>query len=279
MSDILKVGYKLIDLASPKVMSVINVTPDSFYEGSRCQSQTDVLNAVEKSIEHGASILDVGGCSTRPGADKIDEQLEYERVRNALFAIKKEFPEFPLSVDTYRASIVQKLADEFGPFLVNDISGGQDSDMFDVVSRNHLPYILCHFKGTIAEMHNKEYDYSDIITEMIHFFAEKIGILQDYGIRDLVLDPNFGFAKNADQNIDVIREFDKFTAFGFPLLAGVSRKRFICKTVLCETEESLSATSAAHMMLLQKGARLLRAHDTKEAIQVIRLFEKCFHQE
>jgi len=271
MSGILRVGDNLIDLSSAKVMAIINVTPDSFFSSSRVHSAEMILKKAAASIEDGAAILDIGGCSTRPGSKHVDEVEEYERVKLAIQTIRNSFLDFPLSIDTYRASVVRKIAEDFGPVLVNDISGGIDKGMFSVVSQYKLPYVLCHLKGTPETMHVSA-SYSCIIDEMLHYFALKIGELKDCGIYDIIVDPNFGFAKDVNHNMEVVKSFARFSAFGYPLLAGVSRKSFICKTALCDTDGALSATSAMHMALLERGARLLRVHDTNEAMQVIRLY-------
>lgn len=274
MVSTVKIDESILDLSSPKVMSIINVTPDSFYSPSR-HSASNVLDAASSAINDGAAILDIGGCSTRPGVEFPTMAEEYNRVREAFSIIREAFPYFPLSLDTFRADIVRKIVDEFGPVLVNDISGGQDPEMFHLLADYHLPYILCHINGTLETMH-QSFSYDDIISDMLIYFAEKVSSLLSIGVYDVIIDPNFGFSKDVTQNFKVVADYHKFLSLGLPLMAGISRKRFVSSCAGCNPEGALSATSAIHMALLERGAKLLRVHDTQAAISTINLYHGIF---
>lgn len=272
MQTTLNIAGRILDLSSPKVMAILNVTPDSFYPESRAENDAKIIDCVCKAIESGASLIDVGGCSSRPGSLQVDENEEYRRVSNAFRVIKEHFPDVMLSLDSYRSSVVRRVAVEFGEFLVNDVSGGElDEKMLDVVSEFHLPYVLGHTKGSPKTMmHNAL--YKDLMAELLAFFSAKIAKAHSLGIFDIVIDPCFGFAKNEDQNIELLAKFRSLLAFGLPVLAGISRKSFVRSISGCSLQESLPATTALNFALLERGASILRVHDTAEAMHAVRLF-------
>lgn len=270
MVSTIKIGGRILDLSSPRVMSIINVTPDSFFVPSRRTFSTAV-EAAASAIAEGADILDIGGCSTRPGAVFPSAEQEYLRVSGVIKEIRRQFGDFPLSIDTFRADVVRRIVEESGPVLVNDISAGQDPDMFRTVSDLSLPYVLCHMPRELDNMH-AECCYDDIVSDMLDFFVEKIKELFSMGIYDVIVDPNFGFAKNETQNLKAVAGIGGLLSMGLPLMVGVSRKRFVCSSAGCTAENALPVTSACHMALLERGVRLLRVHDTAAALSIIKLF-------
>jgi len=263
MVSTLRIGGAILDLSSPKVMAILNATPDSFYAPSRCDASS-VLDAATRAIDAGAAILDIGGCSTRPGGEPPTSDEEFQRVYDVISKVRASFPDFPISLDTYRAEIVRKIVDKFGPVLVNDISGGQDPDMFKAVSALGLPYILCHMPVPISVRH-EECRYDDLISDMLCYFADKVSELTSMGVYDIILDPNFGFAKDIAQNFQVVSQYRKFLSLGLPLMAGISRKRFV---------PSCAETAAVHMSLLERGAALLRVHDVQDAVSTIKIYHE-----
>lgn len=262
----------LIELNTPKVMGIINVTPDSFYDGGKTTSEKNVLLQAEKMLKEGADFLDIGGYSSRPGAAAVSETEETQRVLQTVQAIVKRFPEAFLSVDTFRSGVAKK-AVEAGAALVNDISGGSlDSNMFTTVASLHVPYILMHMRGTPQNM-SQHANYDDITKEVLYYFSEKIAAANAAGINDCILDPGFGFAKTRAINFELLQNLELFKAFEAPLLIGISRKSMIYKTLEIAVEEALNGTTALHTVALLKGASLLRVHDVKEAKQCITLLQ------
>jgi len=267
-------GGKLLDLETPKVMGIINITPDSFYKGSRYNSDEDILKAARLMLEEGADILDVGGYSSRPGAKDISQKEEEERVLRALKLISRELPEAILSIDTFNADIASAAVLECGAHIINDISGGgKDKEMFSVVERLNVPYILMHMQGEPGTMQNNPV-YDDIVTDILKWFGDRIYRLQSAGVKDIIIDPGFGFGKTIDHNFELLRRLGDFTIAGLPLLIGVSRKSMTWKTLNISADEALNGTTALNTIALINGADILRVHDVKEAVQAVSLMKK-----
>lgn len=254
-------------------MGILNITTDSFYGGSRFTETDALLQQVEKMLAEGAAILDIGGASSRPGAAEVDETEETHRVTSAVKTILQRFPDTLLSVDTWRASVAQA-AMEAGAAIVNDISAGRmDPKMYETVAALQTPYILMHMKGTPADM-QKQPVYEDVVTEVLDFFIAEITKLRALGVRDIVLDPGFGFGKTIAHNYTLLKNLHVFQRVtGLPVLAGLSRKSMIYKYLGIQPEQALNGTTALHMVALQQGASILRAHDVREAVETIRLWE------
>ncbi len=263
----------LIDLSSPKVMGILNTTPDSFYSGSRKTSLLDLLKTAEEMLAQGATFLDIGGTSTRPGADEISEAEELDRVVPAIEAIFKNFPESLISIDTYRSKVAAT-ALECGAALVNDISAGNlDTKMMQVIAEFQVPYIMMHMRGTPQTMKDLN-EYTDLTQELIFYFSEKIRAARDLGINDIIVDPGFGFSKNIEQNFELLSNLKKFENLGVPILAGLSRKSSIYKTLDCTPEEALNGTTVLNTMAIANGANILRVHDVREAMETIKLMSQ-----
>ncbi len=263
----------LISLDKPAVMGILNITPDSFYASSRKNSTDEVLHMAEAMLSDGALFLDIGGYSSRPGADHISAEEETQRVAKAIAAVSKEFPEAYISIDTFRSSVAQAAIDE-GACMVNDISGGSlDEAMFTTVARLQVPYILMHMRGTPQNM-VKQSDYTDLLKEVLFYFSEKAAALKLLGVKDIIIDPGFGFAKTAEQSYEILRNLDYFKGLRLPLLAGLSRKSMIYKTLGINAEDALNGTTALNMAALMNGASILRVHDVKAAVETVHLFNK-----
>lgn len=272
----LQIKGRLICLDKPKVMGIVNLTPDSFFEGSRVAKNRDsILLSAEKMIHEGADFLDLGGYSTRPGATDISIQEEIDRVVPAIELIKKEFPEILVSVDTFRSKVAQESV-AAGADLINDISSGNlDLEMLPTVAKLGVPYIAMHMKGNPQNM-QKQSNYSDILTEILYYFAEKVDLIKKLGIKDVIIDLGFGFAKTVEQNFFLLKNLKTFEALGFPLLAGLSRKSMIYKTLQTDAANALNGTTALNMFALLQGANILRVHDVKEAKETIKLYEQLY---
>lgn len=272
----LLVKGKLILLDEPMVMGILNITPDSFYEGSRLFGKVgEVIERAEKMIQEGADILDIGGYSSRPGAAEVSETEELERVIPTIEVIKRNFPETLISIDTFRAKVAEE-AVKAGADIVNDISAGNlDPDMIPTVGKLKVPYIAMHMKGTPKDMQEKIH-YEDILLEITHYFAKKIEECKKAGIKDVILDPGFGFAKTLDQNYWILKNLSYFKIIQAPILAGVSRKSMIYKLFDITPQESLNGTSVLNMVALQNGANILRVHDVKEAKQTLKLYNQLY---
>jgi len=264
----------LYTLDQPKVMGILNFSPDSFFEGSRIATdEKSALQRVEKMLEEGADILDVGGYSSRPHAEHIPVEEEIKRVVSAIAAIKKTFGEVIISIDTFRAAVAQA-AVEMGAAMVNDISAGNlDEAMLPTVAKLGVPYLAMHMKGNPQTM-QEQTDYRDLIPDILNYFASKIEQFHKFGIRDILVDPGFGFAKTQEQNFDLLRNLRSFKQLGFPVVVGVSRKSMIYKTLNLSSSEALNGTTALHMYALIQGAQILRVHDVKEAKETIQLFQQ-----
>jgi len=261
----------LLDLSIPKVMGIINVTPDSFYDGGKTFSETAILKQTEKMLSEGATFLDIGGYSSRPGADEISEDEEIRRVLGAIEAILKKFPESLISVDTFRSNVAKK-AVETGAAMVNDVSGGAlDAEMYKTVANLKVPYILMHMRGTPKTM-TKLTDYKNVTVEVIKDLSEKIALARAEGINDIIADSGFGFAKTSAQSFELLNNLELFQNLGVPNLVGVSRKSFIYKTLETSAENALNGTTALNTIALLKGASILRVHDVKEAVECVKLW-------
>lgn len=264
---------RLLDLSRPVVMGILNATPDSFFDGGRLTDRDAALRQAGKMLRDGADLLDVGGASSRPGAAEVPEDEEKRRVLPVIEAILSEFPEAIVSVDTWRAGVVREAA-AAGARIVNDISAGRfDEKMYGAVAESGLPYILMHLQGTPKTMQQNPV-YGDVVTEVLDFFIAEIARLRALGVADIVLDPGFGFGKTVEHNYRLLNNLHVFSnATDLPVLAGLSRKSMICKVLKVNPEQALNGTTALHMIALQQGARILRAHDVREAVEVIRLWE------
>jgi dihydropteroate synthase len=261
---------KLVTIDQPVVMGILNVTPDSFFEGSRQPSLDHVLATAERMLQQGATILDVGGQSTRPGAADIGGQEETDRVVPAIEAIAAHFPDALISVDTFR-SPVARAAVNAGAHIINDVSGGSlDADMHTTVGELQAPYICMHMRGTPATMQQLT-QYNNVVEDVIDYFVERIDQCRKAGINDVIIDPGFGFAKTPAQNFQLLRELQSFQILGLPVLLGVSRKSTICKTLNIDADEALNGTSVLNTIGLLNGARILRVHDVKEAVEAVKL--------
>ncbi|MBD1365265.1 dihydropteroate synthase [Mucilaginibacter sp. ZT4R22] len=270
----LNAGGKLIDLSSPKVMGIINITPDSFYAASRKTDKSSVISQAEKMLTDGATFLDVGAYSSRPGAVDISVEEETERLLPAVEAIVQSFPEAIISVDTFRASVAEA-AVKAGAHIINDVSGGSlDAEMFATVARLQVPYILMHMKGTPQNM-VQQAQYEDVFAEVFDYFVTKIYQLKQLGVHDIIIDPGFGFAKTAEQGYQLMSRMQEFDVLQLPVLAGVSRKRMIYGLLGSNAEEALNGTTALNTIALTKGAGILRVHDVKEAVEAVKIWEAC----
>jgi dihydropteroate synthase len=263
---------QLIDLNTPKVMGILNVTPDSFYDGGHFKDKKSVLNQVEKLLKEGAAFIDIGAYSSRPGADFVSEEEELKRLIPIVNAVVNNFPESLISIDSFRSGVI-KTAIESGAAIVNDISGGQqDPLMFEVVGALDVPYIMMHMRGTPQTMQQMT-DYSDVIKEVYSYFSKRIELAKTHQIKDVILDLGFGFSKTLEQNFELLGMLDYYKNLNLPILAGVSRKSMIYKTLNTTADQALNGSTALHMVALQKGAKLLRVHDVKEAMECIQLYE------
>ncbi|GAB1450326.1 dihydropteroate synthase [Draconibacterium sp.] len=268
----ISIGSEEIDFTIPIVMGVINVTPDSFYNGGTMTDEKVLLASVEKMVTDGVSILDIGGVSTKPGALQVSTKIELERLLPAVVAIRKNFPAIPISIDTFRSWVAVRIIDEIGPVMVNDISGGSlDSNMFETIGKLKVPYILSHIQGTPATMQDDP-QYEDVIKEISTYFSEKVKRLTKLGVEDIILDPGFGFGKNLDHNYELLNRLDSFKVFQLPVMVGLSRKSMIWKALEITPEASLNGTTVANTLAIMGGADILRVHDVKEAVDVVKIF-------
>jgi dihydropteroate synthase len=264
----------LVSLRPPLVMGILNVTPDSFYAGSRKQTESGIHSRIGAILEEGGRIIDVGGYSSRPVATEVTEEEEMQRVALALRIIREHYPEAIVSVDTFRAGVARRSVEEYGVAIINDISGGGlDADMFRTVASLKVPYILMHMRGTPLTMQQFT-TYDHLIVDIRKYFADKIYELELLGVNDIILDPGFGFSKTTEQNFELMWRLDKFSLFELPLLIGISRKSMIYKTLGITPEESLNGTSVLNTLALLKGADILRVHDVREAVEAVRLVEQ-----
>lgn len=263
---------------SPKVMGILNVTPDSFFQGSRKQTEKEIADRVIQLMEEGADLIDVGGYSSRPNAQYVSEEEEWERLRSGLKILFREAPKAIVSIDTFRANIARKCVENFGAAIINDISAGAlDAGMFDTIAELQIPYLIMHLRGTPQTM--MEYiRYDDLMPEILFYFAQKTVMLNQKGVNDIWIDPGFGFSKTTDQNYEILAHLEQFAIFDLPLVVGLSRKTMIREVIGVAPEEALNGTTALNMFSLTKGANIIRVHDVKEAIQTVRLYNKINNQ-
>ena len=265
---------RLIDLSLPRVMGIINVTPDSFFSGSRAESETEIIENAGKMIEDGADFLDIGGWSSRPGAGEIPAEEERARVITAVKAVSREFPEAAISVDTYRSEIAEEAVSEYGAGMINDITGGEsDRNMFQTVSRLQVPYVIMHMQGLPSYMQENP-SYENVASDIIKWFGERTVRLKSMGVSDIIIDPGFGFGKNASHNFQLLNSLGDFSITGLPVLVGVSRKSMVWKTLGISPEEALNGTTVLNTVALLAGADILRVHDVREAVQAVKLVQK-----
>jgi dihydropteroate synthase len=263
---------RLIDFSVPKIMGILNVTPDSFYDGGRYTSEAAIVSKVASMMEEGADIIDMGAYSTRPGAAEISPAEEKARLLGALQIIRREFPDICISVDTFRADVAEQAVDEFGAGIINDISaGGMDDRMLATAGRLKVPYIMMHMLGTPGKMPSKPV-YADVTRDLMAYFADRVAAAKLQGIIDIIIDPGFGFGKTVNQNFQLLRELNLFTLMGMPVMVGVSRKSMIYKTLDVSPEDALNGTSVLNTLALANGARILRVHDVKQAAEAVKLF-------
>lgn len=264
-----------MDLSRPQVMGILNVTPDSFYGASRHTTEEGIAERVRQIVEEGATIIDVGAYSSRPGADDVSEAEEMERLRLALKVVRSECPDAVVSVDTFRSGVARMCVEEYGADIINDISGGEmDGAMFQTVAQLGVPYVLMHMKGTPADMQTNPH-YGNLVGEVVAYFAERVQRLRDLGQKDIILDLGFGFGKTIDHNYELFSQMGMFTdLFGLPMLVGVSRKSMIYRLLGGEPSDALNGTTALNAMALMSGANILRVHDVRECVEAVRLFEK-----
>ena len=264
---------KLIDVSSPKVMGILNVTPNSFYDGGKYSDEIGILNQVEKMLVEGATFIDIGAYSSKPNAEFVSEQEEMERLLPIVKLVVKHFPATLISVDTFRAQVAQS-AIENGACIINDISAGSlDEKMMATVAALQVPYVMMHMKGTPQTMQSLAH-YENVTKEMLFYFSQKVVEARSLGINDLIIDPGFGFAKTLEQNFEVLNNLELFQTLSLPLLVGVSRKSMIYKTLDIQAEFALNGTTVLNTIALQKGATILRVHDVKEAVESIKLVAK-----
>jgi len=265
----------LVDFNTPKVMGILNVTPDSFYDGGFYNNEALLLQKVEKMLLEGASFIDIGGYSSKPNASLVSEEEEINRILPVIKLLVNKFPTTNFSVDTFRSNVA-KIAIENGACMINDISaGGLDEKMFEVIATYNVPYVMMHLKGNLQTMHYFS-QYDSIATEILFYFSKKIATARSYGINDIIVDPGFGFSKNAEQNYELLEKLELFQIFELPILIGLSRKSMIYKTLETTPEKALNGTTVLNTIVLQKGANIIRVHDVAEAVECIKLVKKTF---
>lgn len=263
-----------LDFSRRQVMTIVNVTPDSFFAGSRTPDWLDVERRVREAVEAGASVIDVGGYSSRPGADEVSPEEEWRRVDLGVGAVRSLSPDLPVSIDTFRSSVAARAIHKYGKVIINDISAGElDPLIVDVAAEHDVPYVAMHMKGDPRTMQSMT-DYRDIVAEVVDYFRERTAQLRERGVRRIVVDPGFGFAKTLEQNYELLRGLHRLAELGYPVLAGVSRKSMIYKMLGTTPAEALNGTTALHWECLRQGAVILRAHDTREAVEVVRMFDQ-----
>jgi dihydropteroate synthase len=270
----INVSGKLLDLSTPCVMGILNVTPDSFYAGSRMQTEETITRRVHQIMDEGAAMIDIGAYSSRPNADNVTPQEEMERLRTGLRILRKEYPDAIVSVDTFRADVARMCVEEFGVAIINDIAAGEmDTDMFRTVAALGVPYIMMHMQGTPQDMQQSPH-YDNLLKEVFLYFAQKIEQLHELGVNDLILDPGFGFGKTLEHNYELLAHLEEFRLFELPLLVGISRKSMIYRLLDTTPQESLNGTSVLNTISLLKGANILRVHDVREAVEAVKITDQ-----
>ncbi|WP_195500869.1 dihydropteroate synthase [Bacteroides clarus] len=272
-SKYINVNGFLLDLSSPCVMGILNVTPDSFYAGSRMQTEIDITHRIEQIVGEGAGIIDVGAYSSRPNAENVSPAEEMERLRMGLGILRKVRPDAVVSVDTFRADVARMCVEEYGVAIINDIAAGEmDGDMFRTVADLNVPYIMMHMQGTPQNMQQNPH-YDNLLKEVFMYFARKVQQLRDLGVKDIILDPGFGFGKTVEHNYELLAHLEEFRIFELPLLAGVSRKSMIYRLLGTTPQEALNGTTVLDTICLLKGADILRVHDVREAVETVKIVE------
>lgn len=270
----LNVNGRLLDLSTPQVMGILNVTPDSFYAGSRSRTEAEIAARACQILDEGASIIDIGAYSSRFNAEHISPEEEMQRLRTGLEILNRNHPDAIISVDTFRAEVARQCVEEYGAAIINDISAGEmDEQMFPTVARLNVPYIMMHMQGTPQNM-QKEPHYENLLKEVFMYFARKVRQLRDWGMKDIILDPGFGFGKTLEHNYELMAHLEEFGIFELPLLVGVSRKSMIYRLFGATPQEALNGTTVLDTVALMKGADILRVHDVREAVEAVRLIEK-----
>ena len=263
-----------LDLSTPVVMGILNVTPDSFYDGGKYTTETAVIRRIHQIVEEGAGVIDVGAYSTRPGAAFVDEQEELGRLSWAVELVRKYYPNLPVSIDTFRAGVAREIVSCLGEVIVNDISGGTlDENMFDFVAETGVPYIMMHIQGTPQTMQQNPV-YEDVVREVRQFLTERIAVLNAKGFDNIILDPGFGFGKTLVHNYELMSGMDTYQDLGYPLLVGISRKTMIYKLLGGTAQDALNGTMVLNTIALLKGANILRVHDVKEAVETVRIVQQ-----
>jgi len=270
----LKLNSQLIDLSTPIVMGIVNATPDSFFKGNRFTSDKAILNCVEKIVSDGGTIVDIGGYSTRPAAEAISQEEEIERISNAIEIVLKKFPGTLISVDTFRSGVARHVVRQYKVAMINDVSGGTLDDlMFETIADLQVAYVLMHTRGTPQTMQSQTH-YSDVVSEVFQFLEKRLTRLHLLGANDVIIDPGFGFAKNIEQNYQLLNKLSYFQELNVPVLAGVSRKSMLYNLIGTDADGALNGTTAANMLALMGGASILRVHDVKEAKQAITIYKQ-----
>lgn len=270
---------KLLDLSTPGILGILNLTPDSFYDGGRHNSGAAMEKRIHQIVLEGADIIDIGGFSSRPGAKEVSVETELERLIPAMEIIRRSYPDLPVSVDTFRLKVARKLHADYGIDIINDItSGDADPELISFAAENRIAYIAMHMQGSPENM-QKNPDYKDVVDDLLDYFDKKIRKLQDSGIKDIIIDPGFGFGKSPEHNYQLLSGLESFRCFEVPVLCGISRKSMIYKSLNINPEDALNGSTALHMYSLVKGANLLRVHDIKQAKEVVSLYEKLFKAE
>lgn len=273
MEKTLNLKGNLVSLATPLIMGILNVTPDSFFADSRKQDEAAIDARIQQILSEGGDLIDIGGYSSRPDAAEVTPAEEMRRLEVALSLLQRHYPQVPVSVDTFRADIARRCAEKYGVAMINDISGGElDAQMFSTVADLHIPYIMMHMRGTPQTM-QQHCDYTDLMEEIMRYFARKVEQLRLLGVNDIILDPGFGFSKTLAQNYELMAHLDEFKAFDLPLLVGVSRKSMIYKLLGGDATTSLNGTTVLDTIALMKGASILRVHDVKEAVEAVKIVE------
>lgn len=269
----INVNGSLLDLSQPRVMGILNVTPDSFYAGSRTQTEAEIVRRVRQIVSEGAAIIDIGAYSSRPNADNVSSREEMERLRMGLKILFEIQPDAVVSVDTFRADVARMCVEEYGVAIINDIAAGEmDTDMFHTVAALNVPYIMMHMQGAPQSMQQHPH-YDNLLKEVFLYFARKVQQLRDLGVKDIILDPGFGFGKTMEHNYELLSHLEEFRIFELPLLVGVSRKSMIYRLLDITPQEALNGTTVLDTICLLKGADILRVHDVKEAVETVRIVQ------
>ena len=269
----INVNGSLLDLSQPRVMGILNVTPDSFYAGSRTQTEAEIVRRVRQIVSEGAAIIDIGAYSSRSNADNVSSREEMERLRMGLKILFEIQPDAVVSVDTFRADVARMCVEEYGVAIINDIAAGEmDTDMFHTVAALNVPYIMMHMQGTPQSMQQHPH-YDNLLKEVFLYFARKVQQLRDLGVKDIILDPGFGFGKTMEHNYELLSHLEEFRIFELPLLVGVSRKSMIYRLLDITPQEALNGTTVLDTICLLKGADILRVHDVKEAVETVRIVQ------